>query len=63
MQNTINSNTTVWMNLLAPHLVGLVEVARDPGGVAEDEHHHDGQQQHTHRHVSPVPRGSHYLRS
>ena len=51
------------MNEMNIHLVGLVEVAGYPGGVAEDEHHHNGQQQHSHCHVTPVSRGSHYLRS
>ena len=50
------------MNHCVVHLVGLVEVAGDPGGVAEDEHHDDGQQQHCHGHVAPVPRGPHPLR-
>ena len=43
------------------HLVGLVEVAGDPGGVAEDEDHDDGEQQHGHRHVAPVPASTHHL--
>ena len=45
----------------AMHLVGLVEVAGDPGGVAEDEDHDDGQEQHGHRHVAPVPARPHHL--
>ena len=55
----------VWfvLCLLAPHLIGLVEVAGNPGGVTEDEHHDDGQQQHSHGHVPPVPRGPYPLRS
>ena len=35
-------------------LVSFIQVAGDPGGVAEDEHHHDAQQQHRHRHIAPV---------
>ena len=50
------------MNHCVVHLVSLVEVAGDPGGVAEDEHNDDGQQEHSHRHVTPVPRGPHPLR-
>ena len=45
----------------AMHLVGLVEVAGDPGGVAEDEDHDDGQEQHGHRHVAPVSARPHHL--
>ena len=47
--------------LVDMHLVGLVEVAGDPGGVAEDEDHDDGEQQHGHRHVAPVPASTHHL--
>ena len=43
------------------HLVSLVDVAGDPGGVTQDEHHHDGQQQHSHGHVPPVLQGPHPL--
>ena len=45
----------------AVHLVGLVQVAGDPGGVAEDEDHDDGEQQHGHRHVAPVSARPHHL--
>ena len=47
--------------LVDMHLVGLVEVAGDPGGVAEDEDHDYGEQQHGHRHVAPVPASTHHL--
>lgn len=50
-----------WYWLVDMHLVGLVEVAGDPGGVAEDEDHDDGEQQHGHRHVAPVPASTHHL--
>ena len=39
------------------YLVGLVGVRHDLGGVADEEHEHDGAQQRRHRGVPPVPRG------
>ena len=39
------------------YLVGLVGVGHDLGGVADEEHEHDGAQQRRHGRVPPVPRG------
>ena len=39
------------------YLVGLVGVGHDLGGVADEEHEHDGAQQRRHGGVPPVPRG------
>ena len=42
------------------YLESLKQVAGNPGHVADDEHNHDGQQQHRHRPVSAVAGGSYY---
>lgn len=42
------------------YLESLKQVAGDPGHVADDEHDHDGQQQHRHGPVSAVAGGSYY---
>ena len=54
--------TWYWDWVLVPgtgswYLVGLVGVCHDLGGVADEEHEHDGAQQRRHRGVPPVPRG------
>ena len=40
-----------------PHLIGLVGVGKDLGGVAEDKDHNDAGQQGGHGRVSPVVGG------
>ena len=49
-----------WAFLTNIYLSSLKQVDGDPGRVAYDEDHHDGQQQHGHCSVSPVTRCSHH---
>ena len=46
-----------WLGAGCWYLVGLVGVGHDLGGVADEEHEHDGAQQRRHGRVPPVPRG------
>ena len=51
-----------WAFLTNIYLSSLKQVDGDPGRVAYDEDHHDGQQQHWHGSVTPMTGGSHHLR-